>query len=143
MKKQTQETAFTAAKFSQLAGMDRHTLAKNIEEMGIKPSGETSGQGAALYSLRALCRAYAGGDERAERIRKVRAEAERIEIQNLRSHGELVDVAAVKRLGEKVMIAVRAKILGSSLTIAEQDALLLELAGLGKMRWGSAPEEKD
>ena len=112
---------------------DRHGLTKSLIEMDAVPVGKKNG--GKLYKMRDLIQAYAGGDEKAERIRKTRAEAQRIEIQNLRSQGELVEVEKVKRLGENIMMAVRNKILAMPMTDAEKDSCFLELLSLKDADW--------
>jgi hypothetical protein len=47
------------------------------------------------------------GDEKAERVPKLRAESERLEIQNARSNGELVEVEQVKKLFCNVASAIK------------------------------------
>ena len=130
---------FTVSKFAAITGIDRHELQRRLESAGAVPTAATA-RGAGEYKLRELVVAFAGGDERAERLRKTRAEAERIEIQNARSHGELINVAEVKKLGAGVMVVVRNKILASSLTRDEQDALLLEILNLRDMDWSRAAD---
>lgn len=130
---------FTVSKFAALTGIDRHELQRRLEAANASPA-TTTARGAGEYKLRDLVVAFAGGDERAERIRKTRAEAERIEIQNARSHGELIEISKVKKLGEAVVVVIRQKILASSLTREEQDALLLELLNLRDMDWNRAGE---
>lgn len=112
---------------------DRHELATKLSALKAEPTDTKNG--GKVYRLRDLVLAYAGGDERAERLRKTRAESERIELQNARSRGELIEVARVTRLGQRVMIAIRNRILQFPITDDEKDALLTELLNLGKMDW--------
>lgn len=134
MKKSTPKTTFTASKFAALTGIDRHELQRRLEDLNAT-TGAATAQGAAEYSLRDLCKAFAGGDQRAEMLRKTRAESERIELQNSRTRGELVEVQKVIRLGQKVMIAVRNRILSFPLTDEEKDTCLRELLSLREMDW--------
>lgn len=133
MKRTPEKASFTASRFAALVGADRHELTRNLETLKASPVA-SNGRGAE-YSLRDLVTAHNGGDERAERIRKNRAESERIELQNSRTRGELVEVQAVKKLGERVMIAIRSRILQFPITDDEKDLLLTELHSLGKMDW--------
>lgn len=126
---------YTVARFSQLAGFDRHALAERIQEMRAQPVGKSAAQGADLYSVRDLVRALLGGDIEAERLRKTREEADKLALANSRSRGELVEVQAVKRLGEKVMAAVRNRILAMPMTDDEKDDCLRELLSLSDMDW--------
>lgn len=71
----------------------------------------------------------------AERLRKTTEEADKLALANARSRGELVEVAAVKKLGEKVMVAIRSRIMQFPLSDDEKDKLLTELLSLGKMDW--------
>ena len=134
-RKPTEASNYTVAKFSQLVGFDRHSLASRIQEMGIEPTANSSAQGAELYSLRNLFRAALGGDIEAEKLRKTREEADKLALQNSRTRGELVEIASVKKLGEKVMIAIRQRILNMPLTDDEKDKCLTELLNLKDLDW--------
>jgi hypothetical protein len=126
---------YTAARFASLTGIDRHELQKRLEEQQAQPTGTSAQGGGKLYTLRSLAAAFAGGDHEAERRAKTRAERERLELQNARTRGEMVEVQAVKKLGERIMIAIRSKILQSHLSDDEKDKVLLDLMSLGKMDW--------
>ena len=125
---------FTIARFAQLTGHDRHTLAARITEMKSAAAGHSRNK-TPIFALRDLVAAAIGGDLEAERLRKTRAEADRIELQNARSRGELVDAASVVRLGQSVMAAVRNRILAMPLTDDEKDGCLRELLSLADMDW--------
>lgn len=126
---------YTVARFAQLAGFDRHTIGARIEEMKIQPVGKTVAQAALLYSIRDLVRAILGGDIEAEKLRKTREEADKLALANARSRGELVEIASVKKLGEKIMVAIRNRLLNMPLTDEEKDRCLKELLDLGKLDW--------
>jgi len=66
----------------------------------------------------------------AERLRKTTEEADRIALENEKTRGNLVEVEAVYKHFEGLFIALRARILASGLTDAEQDELLSDLRGL-------------
>ena len=139
MKQTPQEIALTCSRFSALVGADRHEMEKKLEELKAAPVGTRNG--GKEYALRDLCKAFAGGDERAERIRKTRAESERIELQNSRTRGETIEVQLVKKLGEKVIIAIRQRILAFPITKDEQDELLLQLLSLRDLDWESEAQK--
>jgi hypothetical protein len=126
---------YTIARWCQLAGFDRHTLASRISEMKIEAVGKSAGQAADLYSIRDLVRAILGGDIEAEKLRKTREEADKLALANARSRGELVEIASVKKLGEKIMVAIRNRLLNMPLTDEEKDRCLTELMDLGKLDW--------
>ena len=126
---------YTVARFAQLTGMDRHTLASRISEMGLAPVAKSKLQNADIYTIRDLVRAVLGGDIEAERLRKTREEADKLALANSRARGELVEIAAVKKLGEKVMIAIRNRLLNMPLTDEEKDKCLLELMALDRIDW--------
>ncbi len=133
-----QMSPVTISGWAKATGCDRHTIAKAITEMGIKPDGRVVGGKAAgteTYRIRDLFKAAMGGDIEAERLRKTREEADKLALANARSRGELVEIAAVKKLGEKVMVAVRNRILNMPLTDEEKDSCLRELLALGDMDW--------
>ena len=126
---------FTIARFSQAAGFDRHTLATRIKELGLLPCGKSKAQGADCYRLRDLIKAALGGDIEAERLRKTTEEADKLALANARSRGELVEIRSVKKLGEKIMVAIRNRILQMPMTDDEKDKCLTELMNLAKLDW--------
>ena len=126
---------YTVARFAQLVGFDRHTLVSRIEEMRLQPVGKTTAQAASIYTVRDLVKAILGGDIEAEKLRKIREEADKLALQNARSRGETVEIASVKKLGEKVMVAIRNRILNMPLTDEEKDRCLRELLDLGRLDW--------
>lgn len=134
-KSSSETDCYTVAKFSQVAGFGRHTLATRIHELGIEPAGKSSRQNADTYRLRDLIRAILGGDIEAERLRKTREEADRLALQNARSRGETIEVDRVKKLGQCVFIAIRQRILNFPLSQDEQDALLTDLLKLKEINW--------
>ena len=94
------------------------------------------------WTIAQWCREV-GGD-RKEFARRVSAanvkpsgkeEADKLALANSRSRGELVEVATITRLGQKVMAAVRNRILGMPLTDEEKDGCLRELLALADMDW--------
>lgn len=132
--KQSQEAApLTVSKFASLMSCDRHSLTQKMNEQGAEEVGTKFG--GKLYNLRDLVLAFAGGDERAERIRKTRAEAEKLERFNARTRGELVEVEKVKALGMKFCSAIKQRILNSPLPAEEQDLILSDLAELSSQDW--------
>lgn len=125
---------FTIHKFSQLTGFDRHFIAKRIEELRPEPAGE-SAQGAPLYHLRDLVRAILGGDIEAERLRKIRAEADKIEHDLAIKRRDYVRTDDVIRLGQWHMTAVREIIWRSPLEERERRSILHELLALRDHDW--------
>ena len=135
-------TTATVAEMAREIGFDRHQLMKRISEMNIKPAGKVEkgkASGADLYRVRDLFKAALGGDIEAERLRKTREEADKLALANARSRGELIEIQSVKKLGERVMVAIRNRILQFPITDDEKDALLTELLNLGKMDWTRDP----
>jgi len=131
--KKSQKITFSVSRFSAVVACDRHELARKLALSGVKPDG---GDGRGMeYGLRDLINAHMGGDIRREQLRKTTEEADRLALANARSRGELVEIASVKKLGEKVMIAVRNRILNMPLTDEEKDRCLIELLDLGKLDW--------
>lgn len=118
----------TASAFAGLVGANRHDILKKLNEMEAKAIGERNG--GKTFSLRDLVNAHMGGDEKAARIRKLQAETEKLDVYNLRTKGELVPVATVKKLGGKVMSAIKIKILNMPLTDDEKDQILSDLLSL-------------
>jgi phage terminase Nu1 subunit (DNA packaging protein) len=130
------DPVFTVAGFAKVAGVDRHTIAKRLAELGAEPVGKSKRQRADEFTLRDLVKAASlSTDADEQRLRKTTAEAERIELANARSRGELIEIASVKKLGERVMIALRSRVLALPLTDEEKDRCLAELRQLGEMDW--------
>ena len=128
----------TAVEWAREIGMDRHALMTRISEMKVKPVGKVGvgkASGTATYRVRDLFKAAMGGDIEAERLRKTKEEADRLALANARSRGELVEIASVKKLGEKVMVALRNRVLNMPLTDEEKDRCLIEVMDLGKLDW--------
>lgn len=128
---------WTIAQWCREVGGDRKDFAQRVSAANVKPSGKATGRasGAELYRVRDLVKVALGGDYEAERLRKTKEEADKLALANSRSRGELVEVATITRLGQKVMAAVRNRILGMPLTDEEKDGCLRELLALADMDW--------
>ena len=122
------------ARFIEIVGVHRHEFMKKMEAVRPESVGRTP-QKAELYHLRDLVSVLIGGDHEAEKFRKTKEEADRLALANSRSRGELVEITAVKRLGEKIMVAIRNRILAMPLTDEEKDRCLVELMGLASLDW--------
>lgn len=72
-------------------------------------------------------------DIKKEQLRRMKEEADKLELQNSRTRGELVLVAKVKRMGEQVMSAIKTKILNMPLTDDEKDKCLRDLLSLSDL----------
>lgn len=125
---------FTVARFLEITGGHRHEFMKKLELANPQKVGMTPQKGD-LFHLRDLIAVLIGGDHEVEKFRKTKEEADRLALQNARSRGELVEIASVKKLGEKVMVAIRNRILNMPLTDEEKDRCLVELMDLGKLDW--------
>jgi hypothetical protein len=130
-------SALTVAEWCRETGTERHSVMKRLTEAKAQPVGDAAGRaaGAKLYRIGDLYRAIGGGEYEAERLRKTREEADKLALANSRARGELVEIAAVKKLGEKVMVAIRNRLLNMPLTDEEKDKCLAELMGLEKIDW--------
>jgi hypothetical protein len=129
--------ALTVAEWCREVGAERHSIMQKLSAAGFLPVGEAKGKaaGAKLYRIGDLYRAMGGGEYETERLRKTREEADKLALWNARARGELVEIAAVKRLGENVMAGIRTRILAFPLSDDEKDKLLLDLKALGDMDW--------
>jgi phage terminase Nu1 subunit (DNA packaging protein) len=127
----------TVAQWCLEVGGDRHEFQRRIADMRVESVGKAKGRaaGAVLYRVRDLVKVMLGGDIEKEKLRKTKEEADKLELANARTRGELVEIVAVKRLGEKVMVALRNRILNMPLTDDEKDRCLLELLSLEKIDW--------
>ena len=132
----TGTTTFTIAKFAQLVAVDRHEIAKRLAAAKAKPVGKSTSQSADIYALKDLVRAATGSASlQAARLKKLESETLKIDLQNEREQGQLVEISKVVRLGQKVMVAVRNRILNMPLTDDEKDSCLRELLALKGMDW--------
>lgn len=69
-------------------------------------------------------------DIKKEQLRRTKEEADKLELINAKTRGELVEVELVKREGEKVMAAIKTTILNSSLPDSVKDKTLQDLVSL-------------
>jgi len=104
-------------------GIDRKTLKNRIRELGLGPGTDNK------FSTQDICKAVFG-DYSGERLRKLKAERELLEIELGKQRRELIPVDEVYKLLENIFLAIRSKIIGSHLSQSEQDAILLDLHGL-------------
>lgn len=74
-------------------------------------------------------------DLKREQLRRTKEEADKLSLVNARTRGELVEVAMIRKLGEKVMSAVRNRIINMPLTDDEKDKCLRDLLQLAEMDW--------
>lgn len=118
----------TVSKFAQLIGIDRHQLQKRVTELDLKPQGTKNG--GSLYALKDLIHAHIGGDEKQERIRKLRAESLRLELANSEKQSELVPAYQVGDAIGKVVIALKEKVLASELPKETKHAILQDIKSL-------------
>jgi phage terminase Nu1 subunit (DNA packaging protein) len=68
-----------------------------------------------------------------QQLRRTKEEADKLELQNARTRGELVPVFKVKRMGEQVMSAIKTKLLNMPLTDDEKDKCLRDLLSLNEL----------
>ena len=129
--KTSEKVAFTASRFASLTGIDRSTLARRLTEQNAKPVS-TTGRGDE-FSLRDLHNAATGGNQATERLRKLRAECEKLELDVAVRRREFVSAAEVEKLGQAVVIEIREIILHSILPRNDQDAILWKLVALKDM----------
>ena len=108
-------------------GLNPRTVSGRVRQSGITP-GEDG-----LFSTVDIHRALCPDVEielNAERLRKTKAESERIELENEKTRGTLVSVEATYKHFEHFFVALRARILASGLTEDEKDELLKDLRGI-------------
>ena len=132
-KTKTAPDGMTCSAFAAMMNCDRHELSRKLSELKCEPVG--SKNGGQVFNLRDLVLAFSGGDERAERIRRTRAEAEKLEAFNARTRGELIRVEKVQALGINFCMAIKNRILNSPLPADEQDLILRDLTELSSYDW--------
>lgn len=104
-------------------GIDHRSLSKRLTQADLAP-GEDG-----RFSTRQIAAAV-WGDADSESLRKLTQEADKLEIQNRRARGELIEADAVYRHFEGVFVSLRQRIMASKLTREEQDDLMLDLQRL-------------
>lgn len=104
-------------------GLNPRTIAARISTSGVVAGRDGKYSTAEIH--KAIC-----GDYEAERLRKTREEADKIALENEKTRGGLVEIEAVYRHFSGLFVALRAKILASSLTDDEKDQILNDLRGI-------------
>lgn len=65
-----------------------------------------------------------------ERLRRTKEEADKLELANARTRGELIPVEDVERAGQEIMAAIKNAILNDTVTDEAKDKCLKNLSGL-------------
>lgn len=99
------------------------TLASRLKKGGILAGDD--GRWSTIQILEAVCGTLEG-----EKIRKTKAEADQIEMENAEAEKRLVDVTEFVNSMAPVYVEMKRLIRTSRLTDAEQDLLLTEMAKL-------------
>jgi len=81
-------------------GAHRDTLKAKLIQAGVKPDADDT------YSTKQILIALQG-DYAAEKLRKVKEEADKLELENRRRRGELLDAAEVKSAIERICFIQR------------------------------------
>lgn len=127
---QVRTIRWSLAMMSREFGPDHKTLNKHLVASGITAGRD--GLFSSRDALRLVC-----GDMDAERLRKMREEADKLELENGVRRGELLDKEAVKSLFEEGCAEQKQKILASGRSDAETDAILNELEQILRSFTGS------
>jgi phage terminase Nu1 subunit (DNA packaging protein) len=114
--------------------VDRKTLTKYLRQGDIIAGADKK------YSTTQICQAVFG-DIDSEKLRLTREQADKHYLDNQRTKELLVERAAVAKFCEKSFVAIRQKILGSSLSGEEQDEILLDLKAIKSSPWARAIDE--
>jgi hypothetical protein len=125
MKRKAADIALTASRFSSLVGVDRNEILNRLEEAKAEPVGRKNGGNE--YTLRDLFHAAIGGDIQEQRLRKLRAEADHLELSLRTKHRELVPVSESVETVVQCAWDIRAHILSMPIPHADQDALIMGL----------------
>jgi hypothetical protein len=103
---------------------NRETLQRRIVEANIDcgPDG--------LYSTQQIVTALTG-DERTERIRHKRAQADNVTLKNQELEGSVIPISVISRVIEQGFISIKQEILGCmDLSDSKKDAILKHLEGI-------------
>jgi hypothetical protein len=84
-----------------------------------------------------------GGELEAQTLRKITEEADKLALQNDKTRGNLVEIEAVIAHFQGLFIALRARILASSLTDEEKDELLNDLRRLKSGEFSKSIRPRD
>lgn len=139
MKKKTDQIALTASRFSALIGCDRNEILKRLAEQKAEPTGRKNGGDE--YSLRSLFQAAIGGDVTEQRLRKLRAEADKLEYDLATKRRDLIPVGEVEKLVIHCFTAIREIIWRSPLEEIQRRDILHQLMALKTHDWSKeAPD---
>lgn len=133
------DSKFTTSRFATLTGADRHAITRRLAEMNARPVN-TTGRGDE-FSLRDLVAAASGGDMVAERLRKIRAEADTLEHGLKVRRREYLPTEEVKWFVGNGIMKIRTIIVTSPLAQREQDEILRQLHALKDHDWSKPPED--
>jgi hypothetical protein len=103
--------------------MHRDTLTKYLRREGIHPGPDGK------FSTQEIVKGVYG-DLRSEQVRETRARADRLELELARERKQVIPAPRVLSFLENVFVAVKMKILGSSLSELEQEKILNDLVSL-------------
>lgn len=70
-----------------------------------------------------------------QQLRRTKEEADKLELLNAKTRGELVSVEKVKRAGEKIMSAIKTKILNMPMKDEDKDSCLRDLLRLEDLEY--------
>jgi hypothetical protein len=104
-------------------GIDRRTLTNRLRAAGIAPGPD------AMFTTLQIC-SVLYDDRFREELGKIKAERERIQLQNRQTLGQLVDVAAFEKRYAPILTGMRSVILSSELPEEAKDRILNRLAGV-------------
>ena len=105
-------------------GINPRTLTNRLKTNGIIPNEKDK-----RYSTQQICKAVFG-DIDVERLRKLTEEADKLALDNEKTRGGLVEIEAVYKHFQGLFVALRSRLLASSLTDEEKDELLGDLRKL-------------
>jgi hypothetical protein len=109
-------------------GMHRDTIKGRLTRIGEQPSAD------GYWTTQQICAAVFG-DMDGEKLRKMKGEADKIEMENRKTTGELIDVPAVIEVGQRFTFAIRQVIVNSKLSQEDKQAVLNELASIAETDW--------
>jgi hypothetical protein len=140
MKRKPDQISLTASRFSALVGVDRNEILNRLEEAKAEPVGRKNG--GMEYSLRDLFHAAIGGDVMEQRLRKLRAEADHLELSLRTKRRELVPISESVETVVQCAWDIRAAILALPLPHEDQDRMILQLQKLSEVWQARADAEK-
>lgn len=109
-------------------GVSRGAFSSRVATSGVKPDAKGRFTTAQIFSIM-------HGDIDSEKLRKVRGEADKLELDNRRTRGELISVEDATAIAQRFAAATRQIVVMSKLSAEDKNAFLGEMRALAEVDW--------